>query len=243
MPDLASPLAEGHTGSMKARPAAAGLMHSAAMPADDEPGSARVAAARSRARERGDAQRQALRPLGVLFIAVVVTISAQTQPAPGLRGAGLGVLVALAVYAAAVATAISVSWARRGPAAQAAVSLLIGGCGVALAVLQPNGPVEIAASMGVWIAAVRLPPVPAAAVAGAITIGLVTAVGLTAHPRPRSTPCTPGRLTWILLSRNGWWPRCSVGLRAPRQVPQRGANFPTGLPLARPRCSPCSRRA
>jgi signal transduction histidine kinase len=179
---MASPLAEGHTGSMKARPAAAGLMQSAAVPADDEPGSARVAAARSRARERGDAQRQALRPLGVLFIAVVVTISAQTQPAPGLRGAGLGVLVALAAYAVAVATAISVGWARRGLAAQAAVSLLIGGCGVALAVLQPRGPVEIAASMGVWIAAVRLPPVPAAAVAGAITIGLATAVGLTAHP-------------------------------------------------------------
>jgi signal transduction histidine kinase len=66
------------------------------------------------------------------------------------------------------------------------VSLLIGGCGVALAVLQPNGAVEIAASMGVWIAAVRLPPAPAAAVAGAITVGLATAVGLTAHPGAQS---------------------------------------------------------
>ena len=168
---------------MQARPAAAGLTHDAA---GDEPGSARVAEARNRARERRDAQRQALRPLGVLFIAVVVTVSAQTQPAPGLRGAGLGVLVALAVYAVAVVTAISIGWARRGPAAQAAVSLLIGGCGVALAVLQPNGAVEIAASMGVWIAAVRLPPASAAAVAGAITIGLATAVGLTAHPGAES---------------------------------------------------------
>jgi signal transduction histidine kinase len=183
MPDLASPFAAGHTGFMQARPDAAGLTHDAAR---DEPGSARVAEARSRARERRDAQRQALRPLGVLFIAVVVTASAQTHPAPGLRGAGLGVLIALAVYAAAVVTAVSVGRARRGPAAQAAMSLLIGGCGVALAVLQPNGPVEIAASMGVWIAAVRLPPVPAAAVAGAITIGLATAVGLTAHPAAQS---------------------------------------------------------
>ena len=183
MPDLAPPLAEGHTGSMQARPVAAGLTHDAAQ---DEPGSARVAEARNRARERRDAQRQALRPLGVLFIAVVVTASAQAHPAPGLRGAGLAVLVALAVYAAAVVTAISVGWARRGPAAQAAVSLLIGGCGVALAVLQPTGPVEIAASMGVWIAAVRLPPIPAAAAAGAITIGLATAVGLTAHPAAQS---------------------------------------------------------
>ena len=168
---------------MQARPGAAGQMNDTTQDAArDEPGSARVAEARHRARERRDAQRQALRPLGVLFIAVVVTASAQAHPAPGLHGAGLAVLVALAVYSAAVVTAISVGWARRGPAAQAAVSLLIGGAGVALAALQPNGPVEIAASLGVWIAAVRLAPVPAAAVAGAITIGLATAVGLTAHP-------------------------------------------------------------
>ena len=64
----------------------------------------------------------------------------------------------LLVYAAAVLGAISVGWARRGPAAQAPVIALIGGCGVALAALQPHGPVEIAASLGVWIAAVRLPP-------------------------------------------------------------------------------------
>ena len=142
--------------------------------------------ARSRARERGDAQRQALRPLGLVFIAVVVTASAQAHPAPGLRGAGLGVAFVLAVYAAAVLTAISVGWARRGVAAQAVVSGLIGGCGVALAVLQPNGPVEIAASMGVWIAAVRLPPAVAAITAGAITAALAVAVGLTAHPAAQS---------------------------------------------------------
>ena len=170
---------------MKARLTAAGLTHGAARPGQDEPASARVAEARSRARERGDAQRQALRPLGVLFIAVVLTVSAQAHPAPRLHGAGLAVTVALAVYAAAVLIAISVGWARRGMAAQAAVSGLIGGCGVALAVSQPNGPVEIAASMGVWIAAVRLPPVPAAAVAGAITAALAAAVGLTAHPAVR----------------------------------------------------------
>ena len=145
-----------------------------------------MAEARSRARERGDAQRQALRPLGLVFIAVVVTLSAQGHPAPGLRGAGLGVALVLAVYAAAVLTAISVSWARRGAAAQAAVAGLIGGAGVALAVLQPDGPVEIAASMGVWIAAVRLPPAMAAVTAGAITAALAVAVGLTGHPGAQS---------------------------------------------------------
>jgi len=101
---------------MQARPGAAGQMNDTTQDAArDEPGSARVAEARHRARERRDAQRQALRPLGVLFIAVVVTASAQAHPAPGLHGAGLAVLVALAVYSAAVVTAISVGWARRGP--------------------------------------------------------------------------------------------------------------------------------
>ena len=174
---------------MKARPTAAGLtrgaVHTGPPPAvggSDEPVSARVAEARSRASERGDQQRQALRPLGLAFIAVVVILSVRTHPAPGLRGTGLAVTLVLAVYAAAVVTAISLGWARRGLAVQAAVIGLIGGCGVALAALQPQGVVVLAASLGVWFAAVRLPPVPAAATAGAITAALAVAIGLTEHP-------------------------------------------------------------
>ena len=191
MPDLATRPAAGHTVSMKARLVAAGLSFGAAPPdpvagETGEPASARVAEARSRARARGDAQRQALRPLGLVFIAVVVTASAQTHPAPGLHGTGLAVTLLLTVYAAAVMIAISVGWARRGPLAQIVAAVLIGGCGVALAVVQPHGPVEIAPSMGVWIAAVRLAPVAAAATAGAITAGLALAVGLTVHPAAQS---------------------------------------------------------
>jgi signal transduction histidine kinase len=141
-----------------------------------------VAQARSRARERGDAQLQALRPLGLAFIAVVVIFTVRTHPAPGLHGAGLGVTIALAVYAAAVATAISVRWARRGQAAQAAASILIGGSGVALAVLQPQGFVVLAPSLGVWFAAVRLPSVPAAVTSGAITAALAPAIVISAAP-------------------------------------------------------------
>ena len=141
-----------------------------------------MAQARSRARERGDAQLQALRPLGLAFIAVVVIFTFRTHPAPGLHGAGLGVTIALAVYAAAVATAISVRWARRGQAAQAAASILIGGSGVALAVLQPQGFVVLAPSLGVWFAAVRLPPVPAALTSGAITAALAAAIMISAAP-------------------------------------------------------------
>jgi signal transduction histidine kinase len=171
---------------------AAGLGHGAARPGSPpapEAGghaSARVAEARSRARERGDRQRQALRPLGVVFLAVVMTASAQARPAPALHGAGLAVAVLLVVYAAAVLTAVSVGWARRGPAAQAVIIALTGGGGVALAVLQPHGPVEVAASLGVWIAAVRLPAVPAAVAAGAITAALAVAAGLTEQPAAQS---------------------------------------------------------
>ena len=182
---------------MKARPTVAGLRRGAARPGPlpvspaatgegGQPASARVAEARSRARDRRDAQRQAMRPLGLLFIAVVVITSVQAQPAPGLRGTGLAVTLMLVAYTAAVALAISVRWARRGPAAQVIVASLIGGCGVALAVLQPHGPVEIAPSLGVWIAAVRLPLAPAAAVSGAITAALAIAVALTEHPAAES---------------------------------------------------------
>ena len=201
---------------MKARLTAAGLRHDPAPPpvasepsVASEPASARVAQARSRARERGDAQRQALRPLGVLFVAVVVTASflVRLDPAPGLRGAGLGISIVLVVYAASVLTAISVRWARRGPAAQAVAASLIGGCGVALAVLQRHGPVEIAPSMGVWIAAVRLPAAAAAAVSGAITAALAVAVGLTEHPAAPSA--ITATLVCVLLAVTGQFIRRS----------------------------------
>ena len=197
---------------MKARLVAAGLSHGTAQPGPDaaggpEPASARVAHARSRARERGDAQRRALRPLGLVFIAVVVTASAQTHPAPSLHGAGLAVTLLLAAYAATILTAISVGWARRGPAAQIVVTILIGSCAVALAVVQPHGPVELAPSIAVWIAAVRLPPVPAAATAGAITAALAVALGLTEHPAAQSV--LPAVLLCLLLAVTGQFIRRS----------------------------------
>ena len=208
MPDLVSEPAASQTVPVKARLAAAGLSHATARPGSapaaagaGEPASARVAQARSRARERGDRQRQTLRPLGWVFIVIVVTASVQTHPAPGLRGAGLAVTLALVVYAAAVATAITVGWARRGLAAQAVVIGLIGGGGVALAAWQPHGPAELAAPVGVWIAAVRLPPAPAAATAGAITAALAVAVGLTEHPAAQSA--IAATLVCLLLAVTG----------------------------------------
>jgi signal transduction histidine kinase len=171
---------------MKVRLAAAGLMQagrpSGPPPADDTgnvPPSARVSAAYSRARERVDRQRQLLRPVGWMLLAIVVTAGVNSHPAPGLSGARLGVSLALAGYAAAVAATIAVAWARRGYLFQVLLIGLIGGCGVALAALQPHGPAEIAASIGVWIAAVRLPLRPAIVATVLITGALAVTFVLT----------------------------------------------------------------
>ena len=189
---------------MKARLAAAGLSHGAKPPGpgvggEPEPASARVAAARSRARERRDAQLQALRPLGLAFIAAVVILSFRTTPGPGLNGAGLGVTLVLAVYVVAVATATSVRWAHRGLAAQAAASILIGGCAVALAVLQPTGFVLLAPSLGVLFAAARLPPVPAAITSAAITAALALAIMIKAAPHAAQN-ALGAALLYVLLA-------------------------------------------
>jgi signal transduction histidine kinase len=181
------------TVSMKARLAAAGLTHasqpSGAPPpgdAQNPPASARVSAARSRARERVDRQRQLLRPLGWVLIAVVVTAGLNSHPAPGLSGTRLGVSLALAGFAVAVAAMVAVAWARRGHGFQVLLIGLIGGCGVALAALQPNGPYEIAAGVGVWVAAVRLPLRAAITATVLITAALGVTIMLTQQQGAKS---------------------------------------------------------
>ena len=193
---------------MKARLAAAGLFppgERSGPPAPPDsgegPASARVTAARVRARERQDRQRQLLRPLGWVLIAIVVTAGINSTPAPGLTGAGLGVSLALAVYAAAVAATVAVGWARRGYAVQLGLIGLIGGCGVALAALQPHGPAELAASVAVWIAAVRLPLLPGVVAGGVITGALALTIALTQHPAAQ--PVLYAVLLCLLLAVTG----------------------------------------
>jgi signal transduction histidine kinase len=197
---------------MRARLTTAGLRHagrpSGPPPRDDgadAPPSARVSAARSRARERVDRQRQMLRPLGWALIALVVTAGLNSHPGPGLSGAGLGVSLALAGYAAAVAAMVAVAWARRGHGFQVLLIGLIGGCGVALAALQPNGPAEIAASVAVWIAAVRLPPRGAVVATVLITGALAVTILLTQQHAPQSALAAV--LLCLLLAVTGWFIR------------------------------------
>jgi signal transduction histidine kinase len=193
MSDLASAPAARQTVTMKARLAAAGLTHSPADPAQPppvagagEPASSRVAEARSRAGERRYRQRQMLRPLGWAFIAVVLIAGLNGHPEPGLTGKRLAITAAIAVYVIAAAVGLTPRWAERGLAAQAVVISLVGAGGVALAALQPHGAAGLAASLGVWIAAVRLPALPAAAAGGAIIVALGVTIALTQHPAAQS---------------------------------------------------------
>src|SRR5262249_25520909 len=48
--------------------------------------------------------------------------------------------------------------------------------------LQPHGPAELAASVGVWIAAVRLPTLPGVIAGGVITGALALTIVLSQHP-------------------------------------------------------------
>ena len=216
-PDLATRPAARQTVSMKARLAAAGLIPAreppeAPPPQDSEEGaaSARVSAARARARERVDRQRQLLRPLGWVLIAIVVTTGLNSRPGPGLTGARLGISVALVVYTAAVAATVVIDWDRLGTTIQLALIGLIGGCGVALAALQPHGPAEVAASLGVWIAAVRLPLVPGLVVGGVITGALALAIALTEHPAAQ--PALYAVLLCLLLAVTGLFIRRGRGV-------------------------------
>jgi signal transduction histidine kinase len=196
---------------MRARLTAAGLRHarqpSGPPPRDGDgvPPSARVSAARSRASERVDRQRQLLRPLGWALIAVVVTAGLNTHPAPGLSGARLGVSLALAGYAAAVAVTAVVAWARRGYAFQAGLIAVMAGCGVALVAWQPHGPGQIAASFGVWIATVRLPTRPAILATVVITGALAATIALTQVPATQAA--LAAALLCLLLAVTGWFIR------------------------------------
>ncbi|HEX2807557.1 MAG TPA: hypothetical protein VHN80_15445 [Kineosporiaceae bacterium] len=148
----------------------------------DLAGGALTAQADARVRARREGRRVWLRLLGLVVIVIVAVPSIQGRPAPGLYGRGLAVAVALATYVLALATASTPAWIRAGAVVQAVTIVLIGAGGVALAALQPHGPVELAASVAVWVAVVRLPLALAAPLATATVVGLAVAVATTQRP-------------------------------------------------------------
>jgi signal transduction histidine kinase len=141
--------------------------------------SERATAARSRAAQRHLRRRARLRPLGWAVLAVVIVSAVSGHPAPGLTGTHLGVSLALAAYAIALLLELRPEWPQHSLPASAAATALLGSAGVALAALQPHGPVEIAPSVAVWLAATRLPRSTALPLAAAITVGLDLTIVLT----------------------------------------------------------------
>jgi signal transduction histidine kinase len=140
--------------------------------------SRRVAEARTRAEERLIRQRGALRPLGLALVAVVVAATFGGHPAPGSHGSGIGVLVALAGFAAMLVLAIGDSFPQRSALRQMATIAAMGAAAVALIALQPRGAAEVAGATAVWMAVVRLAPVPGLLIGVSTTAALGVAAAL-----------------------------------------------------------------
>ncbi len=134
--------------------------------------------ARSRAEGRLQRQRGTLRPLGWAAIAVVAVGTFNVRPVPGIHGKGVWVAIALCVFAATLALAIRGRFTELGYRTQSLVISATGAAGVALTALQPKGATGLAGGAAVWMAVARLPLVPGAALAAAITIALDVAAAL-----------------------------------------------------------------
>ncbi len=167
-----------------------------------EPASARVAEARSRARERVDRQRQALRPLGWGFIAIVVTASAQTHPAPGVQGswpggnAGPGGLRGSGRHRGN--RALGAARPGRAGRRDRADRRLPGWCWPSC---SRTGRLSWRRRWQSGSPRSGCRPAPAAATAGAITAALALAVGLTEHPAAQSA--ITATLVCLLLAVTG----------------------------------------
>jgi signal transduction histidine kinase len=120
-------------------------------------------------------QRGSLLTLAWLVVAVVVLGSFETHPAPGLSGQSLAVSLVLALYVASVAV-IAGPWPSLGRVGLTVTLAAIGGTAVALAALEPSGTSVLAASIAVWIAALRLPVLVAGAIVVPVTAGLAVAL-------------------------------------------------------------------
>ncbi len=145
---------------------------------DQPSGSRRVADAAERAARRVSAQRDTLRPLGWVIIALVATGAAGGHPQPGTQGRALGVTLALFAFAGATAVVIRNQFTDRGDALQVGVITAMGAAGVALVVLQSQGTNELAGGAAVWMAVTRLPLVRGVVLAVAIAGALDAAAAL-----------------------------------------------------------------
>ena len=139
--------------------------------------SPRVAVALAGARDRRERWSRRLRPaLGVVIITVLV-VTLHNRPAPGWSGAHLGVTIALVgCLLPMVWATLHRSWPLDSTARTAAIALVIGAFGIALAALQPAGISALPASVSIMTAFFFLSPRQAAPIAAAVGIGLLAAM-------------------------------------------------------------------
>jgi signal transduction histidine kinase len=119
-----------------------------------------------------------MRPLGVGAVVIVVVSSVGADPAPGVHGRGLAVLIALIGFTVALLRSMRGDPARQPLSQSAPLLLVLAASGLAIAGLQPRGATELAPSVAVFTAVVRLPRrwgLPAAAV---ITVGLAVTMAV-----------------------------------------------------------------
>lgn len=169
--------------------------------------SARVSAAHDRARQRRLQRVAQLQHLGWAVLAIVAIACLTSDPRPGGHGRPLGVAIALAVYLLAL-LALMYGGKEPGRLQSCLVISLLGASGVALAALQPAGAAELAPSVAVFIASIRLrPPLLSAAIGGSIAAGLAITIGLTqSHP---GQSVAASLLLCVLLGLMGYFMRRS----------------------------------
>ena len=137
--------------------------------------SARLALAMARTRDRKDRWGARLRPV-LWGVAVCVLIAVlRGTPGAGWSGPRLGVTIALLGCLLPMVVAAADRWPLESAAQCAALALLVGGFGIALAAQQSNGVSALPPSVAVMTAFLFLDLVPAAVIAVGITVGLFAA--------------------------------------------------------------------
>jgi signal transduction histidine kinase len=145
------------------------------MPTTPEAVSPRLALAMARARDRKDRWGARLRPVLWAVAACVLVAVLRGTPGAGWSGARLGVTIALLGCLAPMVVAAADRWPLDSAVQCAALALLIGGFGIALAAQQSNGISALPASVAVLTAFMFLSLVPATVIGIGITAGLFAA--------------------------------------------------------------------